>query len=89
MIIASLSEKQNNRFNQVGYSILILAAIFSLTNMEITRVGMYLGIALLFDPFDYNVKFPDKKLKYRIILIANATLAILLFIYEISSKLIA
>ncbi len=68
-------------FNRMAYGLFILLGIyFALFSKDYPSALSNFGIALVFDPFDQTIKFPDRPLYQKVWLITHASLALVGFI---------
>jgi hypothetical protein len=75
------TQKASPIFNRMAYgAFLILGIYFALFSKDYPSALGNFGIALVFDPFDQTVKFPERPLYQKIWLITHASLAIVGFI---------
>lgn len=63
--------------SRVLYLITMVTSIVFFSIGNISQGGIYLGIALLFDPFDRNQPFPKRPFYQKFILIGQAVGALL------------
>lgn len=68
-------------FNRMAYGLFILLSIyFAVFSKNYPSAISNFGIALVFDPFDQTVRFPDRPLYQKVWLITHACLALIGFV---------
>lgn len=77
------AQKQTSRFNRIFYVLFLVIVIYQFATHDVESAVINLGIALIFDPFDTSVKWPDRPLYQRIWLMAHLALTLIGFLYLI------
>lgn len=80
------TQKTNYNFNKYGYIAFVMAGIAFLFLKEWSNVIIFIGLALVFDPFDTKLPFPKRPLWQRLILLAHLVIVLAAVIMEIFIK---
>jgi hypothetical protein len=81
--VTAQAQKQSIRFNRTLYVLFLVIVIYQFATHDVESAVVNLGIALIFDPFDARVKWPDRPLYQRIWLMAHLALTLIGFLYLI------
>jgi hypothetical protein len=76
---------QTIRIYRYAYSLFLLLVLYLLVRGDIENATINLGIALIFDPFDVNLKWQDRPLYQRVWLLVHLALTFAGFLYLILS----
>jgi hypothetical protein len=76
---------QTVRIYRYAYGLFLLLVLYLLIRGDIENATINLGIALIFDPFDANVKWQDRPLYQRVWLLVHLALTFAGFLYLILS----
>lgn len=71
------------RINRYAYALFLLLVLYQVLRGDIENATINLGIALIFDPFDANVKWQDRPLYQRVWLLTHLFLTLAGFLYLI------
>lgn len=77
------TQKTNYNFNKHGYIAFVMAGIAFLFLKEWSNVIIFIGLALVFDPFDTKLPFPKRPLWQRLILIGHVAIVLTALILDI------
>lgn len=80
------TQKTNYNFNKYGYIAFVIAGIGFMFLKEWSNVIIFIGLALVFDPFDTKVPFPQRPLWQRLILLGHLVIVLTAVIMEIFIK---
>jgi len=78
--------KNSHNFNKVGYITFIVAGIIFMFLKDWSNVIIFIGLALVFDPFDTKVPFPKRPLWQRLLLLGHLVIVLSAVIMEIFIK---
>lgn len=73
-------------FNKYAYLAFVIAGIGFMFLKEWSNVIIFIGLALVFDPFDTKVPFPQRPLWQRLILLGHLVIVLTAVIMEIFIK---
>jgi hypothetical protein len=76
---------QTIRIYRYTYGLYLLLVLYLLVRGDIENATINLGIALIFDPFDVNLKWQDRPLYQRVWLLVHLALTFAGFLYLILS----
>lgn len=77
------TEKNSFNFNKVGYVSFIIAGLVFMFLKDWSNVIIFIGLALVFDPFDTKISFPQRPLWQKIILLAHLVIVLTAVLLEI------
>lgn len=83
--LTETSKVRSIQYNRYAYIIFIMLVIYMLIKGDIESATINLGVALIFDPFDSEVKWQDRPLYQRAWLTAHVCLTFAGFIYLVIS----
>jgi hypothetical protein len=79
------SKDRTSIFNRLAYGLFIVLAIYQIIfRVDYIDAASSMGIALIFDPFDQTVKWPQRPIWQRAWLIIHLLIAISLLVYGIA-----
>lgn len=81
-----VTEKQKKQpiiFYRLAYAVFLLLVIFYVVRGDLENATINMGIALIFDPFDAEVKWRNRPLYQRVWLLAHVAITFAGFIYMI------
>jgi formate/nitrite transporter FocA (FNT family) len=79
--ITSKEASRTLRINPYAYAIFMLLVVYLLVRGDMENAVINMGIALIFDPFNPNLKWQDRPLYQKAWLMAHLTLTLAGFIY--------
>ena len=74
-------------FNKVGYAAFVATGIIFMAMKDFSQASMFLGLGLVFDPFDQQTPFPQRPFYQRAWLIIHLSVTLTLIVLMIAGKL--
>ncbi len=75
-----------SNFNKPAYAVFVLTGLFFLVKKDFSQATIFLGLALVFDPFDIKVAFNKRPLYQRIWLIVHFVFTLTVMMLLFTSK---
>jgi hypothetical protein len=72
--------------NKPAYAVFLLAGIYFLIQKDISQAACFLGVALMFDPFDIQMPFKKRPVYQQLWLIVHVSIMFALVVLEIVGK---
>ncbi len=73
-------------FNKPAYVIFLFAGIYFLTQKDFSQAVIFLGLALVFDPFQTTISFNKRPVYQQIWLVVHLCFTLVLFVVMIFGK---
>jgi hypothetical protein len=68
-------------FNKPAYAVFVTTGLFFLLRKDFSQATIFLGLALVFDPFDVKVAFNKRPLYQRVWMIVHLMVAFTVFAF--------
>ncbi|CAN5587440.1 hypothetical protein BH11BAC3_BH11BAC3_06960 [soil metagenome] len=78
----------NTSFNKYAYAAFVIVAIIFLAMKDYSQSTIFMGLALVFDPFDQTVKFNQRPVWQRVWLIVHLLVSLGLFGWMIAQDIV-
>lgn len=75
-----------NNFNKPVYALFVIGGIFFLIAKDFSQASLFLGLALVFDPFNIEVPFPQRPFYQKAWLIVHLSITLALFVLMLMGK---
>lgn len=77
---------KTKNWNKPAYIVFIIAGLVFLISQDLSQAVVFLGLALVFDPFDIETAFQKRPLYQRVWLIVHLVLVLSLFVLMLMGK---